>query len=109
MKKLTILLIVPFLSSCSATMESSLSKNSPYAPVNEINGGTVSYLNDGYLSIKEKRREDAYKKMHERCNGPYRIVSEEDRSENMNAAPIGAITYIGVEHHRYIHFECVTQ
>lgn len=104
-----LIVLFPLLTGCSATMETTLNKSTPNAPTNEINGGVVSYLNDGYLSIKQKRREDAYRQMHEQCNGPYQILEEAERSENGSATPIGGMMFYGEEHHRYIRFACVHQ
>jgi hypothetical protein len=48
-----------------------------YAPTNEREqGGVVAYSMVGTSDMVKRRRDDAYKKMHEACNGPYRIVAE---------------------------------
>lgn len=49
---------------------------SEHAPTNEVWGGTVQYNSHGSKWHKEARRKDAYAKMHNFCNGPYRIAHE---------------------------------
>lgn len=107
MKKLLVFLIFPLLTGCSATMESHLSKNTPYAPVNEINGGIVSYLNQGAQFVKDSRRKDAYKKMHDACQGDYKILSEGESAEEGIATPIGNSVLYGQDRYWKIKFECV--
>ena len=54
--------------------------NSQYAPLNEQGiAGEISYCNAGAKSVRDARREDAYKKMFASCGGPYEIVREEDQ------------------------------
>jgi hypothetical protein len=57
-----------------------------YAPVNEVRAnGEVSYLNEGAKMVRDARRTDAYKKMHDHCGGDYEIIKEEDQR-----SPFGA-------------------
>jgi hypothetical protein len=108
MRKLTVLLI--FLTGCSATIETKLSKTDPNAPVNEINGGVVSYLNQGGNSVIESRRKDAYKKMHDYCGGAYKIVQENVNPSGAGVAtPIGNSVFYGTDQYMKIRFECVSQ
>jgi hypothetical protein len=52
----------------------------PFAPVNEARAdGEVSYLNAGAKAVRDARRTDAYKKMHDHCHGEYEILKEEDQ------------------------------
>lgn len=88
-------------------MESRLSKSTPNAPVNEINGGIVSYLNQGYSFAIKKRRENAYAKMHDSCNGDYKIVQEGENLEEGIATNIGNSTIYGQTRYWKIKFECV--
>lgn len=68
------------LLSCAASpVATKIPETSPYAPVNDEVDGEVSYLNAGAKSVRNARREDAYKKMYEHCGGPYEIVREEDQ------------------------------
>lgn len=108
MKPIFLITILAFVG-CSASMDSRLNKQSAYAPVNEINGGAVSYLNQGYQFAIDSRRKDAYKKMHDSCNGPYKIVQENETSGDTTAFPIGGMIYAGQEHRIVIRFECVPQ
>lgn len=107
MKKLFILISIPLLTSCSATMETRLSKSTPNAPVNEINGGIVSYLNQGGTSVIRARRNNAYKKMHDSCNGDYKILEEGERIGAGIATPIGNSVIYDNERHWNIRFECM--
>lgn len=109
MKKLLILLAIPFLSGCSATIETTLRKDTPYAPINEINGGIASYLNQGGDDIIAARRRDAYKKMHKSCNGDYKIITEGEQLGEGIATHIGPSVIYGQDRYWKIKFECVHQ
>lgn len=67
------------LAGCSA---SRVSVNDPstsaYAPANEASGPEISYCNAGPKHARNARREDAYRKMHAACGGPYEIVREHE-------------------------------
>lgn len=78
---LLVLLLPVFLTGCGASLVSVRDIGNPHGPVNEVKGGTVQYLNDGYSTVKEGRRNDAYEKMFTYCDGPYRIVREYVTSE----------------------------
>jgi len=97
------------LSGCTATMQTTTRQSTPYAPTNEIRGGTVSYLDEGADFMRTRRREDAYKKMHDYCGGDYRIVSEGTRTDSGSAMPIGGIVYENVEKTVLIKFACADQ
>lgn len=93
---------------CSASLQTTTKKSTPYAPVNEVHGGTASYLDEGYKFVRVKRREDAYKKMHDYCQGPYKIVNEGVPADNDGTAvPIGGVLFYGGQRHVEIKFECV--
>jgi hypothetical protein len=108
MNKWFALLLFSF-SACSAHMGTPLSKSTPYAPINEINGGTMSYLNQGVESVITKRRQNAYKKMHDYCRGDYRIIEEGERVGDAIISPIGNTLFVGTNRHWKIKFECVHQ
>lgn len=80
-----------------------------YAPVNKSNSdyGVVSYLDEGISSIRKIRRDDAFKKMHELCNGKYRIINESYGESNpvysVNKNLISTLTSTYV----FFTFECV--
>jgi hypothetical protein len=59
----------------------------PYAPSNVTADGDVSYLNAGAKSVRNARRDDAFKKMHAHCNGDYEIVREEDQESVFFGGP----------------------
>jgi hypothetical protein len=68
------------LTACaSSQVNTTIPETSRYAPVNDEIDGEVSYLNAGAKVVRDARREDAYKKMHEHCGGSYKIVREEDQ------------------------------
>ncbi len=82
MRHILLLLLAAVALGCSA---SSVNTNAPesgaYAPANETRAdGEVSYLNAGAKKVRDARRADAYKKMHDHCGGEYEIIKEEDQS-----------------------------
>lgn len=85
--------------------------DSAYAPINEKNGGTVLYLNEGMASVKKRRRQNAYEKMFKSCNGPYKIVNEHttNKQEASFSVPAGfpGTRYESNQDYVYIDFECV--
>jgi hypothetical protein len=93
------------LSGCAAQMMQS-SGESQYAPMNERNGGQVRYLAAGIPPVQRSRREDAYKQMYERCNGRYRIISENSESAGAIVHPVGGAAMVQQGSWRYIDFEC---
>lgn len=99
-----VLLVV--LTGCSATMVTTRG-GGRFAPVNDSKGGTVEYSLEGARSVVEKRRQDAYRKMHAYCGGAYKITSESLRKDGGSAVPIGGVLFYGEERHNYIDFECV--
>lgn len=105
MRKL--ILLIPFIIGCQATMESTYNKNNKNAPINEINGGIVSYLNQGANNVISKRRSDAYKKMHDYCRGPYQILTEGEFLGEGIATPVGDSVMYGQVRHWKIRFECI--
>jgi hypothetical protein len=97
---------------CSASMVTKpgtvASAPAAYAPVNEgARPGVVKYLNEGIGSVREKRRQDAYKKMHEACGGPYRIDAEGPRVEGGVVVPVGDAAAVIPSQYWYIQFSCV--
>ena len=84
--------------------------HSKYAPVNsQEQYGVVSYLDKGFSSAA--RREDAYKKMYEVCNGKYKIIRESSKNigatynaYQYNKYSSGTATNIS---RRYIQYTCV--
>jgi hypothetical protein len=69
------------LAGCSASsIDTSAPDHGEHAPANmRDSDGQVSYLNAGAKRVRNQRREDAYRKMHEHCGGDYEIVREEDQ------------------------------
>lgn len=79
--RLAILLTSLALFRCSASsINTAAPESGPYAPANQVKAdGEVSYLNAGAKRVRDARRSDAYKKMHDHCGGDYDIVKEEDQ------------------------------
>lgn len=110
MKYLVLGLLV---SGCAANMVSGPggSDGLDYAPVNEgQRPGLVKYLNQGADFVIRGRRADAYKQMHDSCNGPYKIDSEGPQSEGQ----VGVVASSGLfastgSQYWYIHFSCVSE
>lgn len=90
-------------------------KKSQYAPINETVEtrpiGITSYMNEGVSAVREARREDAYKKMFNACNGKYKILGESssETGDFYYAQNMGSATYISnlSSSYVYIKFECV--
>ena len=90
--------------------------NSKYAPESEKQAdgiGVVSYLNEGIASIREARREDAYKKAFESCDGKYDIVAETSNytdpmyiTNQSSYSKSTYNTYSVQSEYRYIYFKC---
>lgn len=104
-----LLAIFATLSSCTATMVSKPGAvDSKYAPLNETNrAGLIKYLNQGGDSVIDKRREDAYKKMYDACQGKYVINKEGPRTEGgviVQSAP-NIATHSSTQYW-YISFSC---
>lgn len=103
------LLAVLLVTGCHAKMISSAAPSTdPNAPVNEGSRlGLVSYKTDGAGFVREKRREHAYKQMHESCGGPYRIVSEGDQVEGGVVVAGEHVAVSKARHVWYIQYACV--
>ena len=94
----------------------SVKTQSKYAPDSEkkSNGvGVVSYMNEGHSSIRGARREDAYKKMYEACDGKYDIYDETSAYTNpmyiTQKSPTlknTFNTYSAQSEYRYFYFSC---
>lgn len=90
--------------------------DSKYAPESEkrANGiGVVNYLNEGILSIRNARREDAYKKAFEACDGKYEILDERSNytdpmyiTSQSSYSSDTYNTYSVQSEYRYIYFRC---
>lgn len=90
--------------------------DSKYAPESEkrANGiGVVNYLNEGISSIRKARREDAYKKAFEACDGKYKILDERSNytdpmyiTNQTSYSSDTYNTYSVQSEYRYIYFRC---
>jgi hypothetical protein len=75
---------------------------SQYGPTDAVPGGMVRYSNEGSDSDINRRREDAYKKMFDACDGKYKITSEHVSAE---VAMIGRVPYN--YKYVYIDYDCI--
>lgn len=93
----------------SVQMVSPPSSGSAYAPVNEggSRAGLIKYLNEGADTVRKQRREDAYKQMHDACNGPYKIDAEGSSGKGGTYINSGLSSFWIQSNHRYIQFSCV--
>ncbi len=104
LRLIVLIVISALLTGCtSATLQI---RDSKYGPVGEKRGGTTSYLNDGANSAVRKRRELAYKKMYELCDGRYKITNEYDRSDDAVGFVYGGVASAHRDTYRYIEFDC---
>lgn len=93
----------------SADMVSPPNSGSAYAPVNEgARSGVIKYLNDGADFVRKQRREDAYKQMHQACNGHYRIDAEGANPEGGGVINSGPTAFFVQSNYWYIQFSCIT-
>ena len=109
-KRLAILLLSIGITGCSAKLVSApgAKSGSAYAPVNEQSlPGVVRYSAKGIKPVVNSRREAAYKKMFETCNGKYKILGESFDSEGGVIVPVGNLAAYSPRRYVYIHFECV--
>lgn len=80
---------------------------SEFAPINEkARTGIVRYLNDGADFVTARRREDAYQRMYEACDGPYSIVAEGPRNEGGAVIPLDDLQFATPTQYWYIEFRC---
>lgn len=93
---------------CTADFVTKTGSTSAYAPVNEVRGGEIKYLNQGAESIRQARRNDAYQKMSEYCGGKYKITTEGERAGDSLVAADAAGASVMTEHYWHIRFECVS-
>lgn len=109
MKILMMTLIALYITSCATAdiVQSVGGSGSAYAPTNDSQRpGIVKYLNDGADFIVKARREDAYKKMYESCNGKYKIVNEGPQAEGGAMTPVGNSYMYSQFNYWYISFQC---
>jgi len=108
--KIFICIIASISLGCSATsvIQPGSSSKSKYAPINEeVRTGIIRYLNQGASFVRNSRREDAYKKMYNFCNGKYTILNEGIRSEGGVITPIGNSATFSDIQYVYIEYRCV--
>jgi hypothetical protein len=78
-----------------------------YGPTDGAPGGTVRYSNEGSESAINRRREDAYKKMFDACDGKYKITSEHVSAE-VAAVPIAGVGIVPYSYkYVYIEYDCI--
>ena len=90
-------------------------KVSKYAPVNEVVEpraiGITSSMNEGASFVRKGRREDAYKKMYDACDGKYKILGESssETGDFYYTQAMGNALYTSnlSSTYVYIKFECV--
>lgn len=97
---LVLLLLVSTLACTASRIEPQVPESGPYAPANQERiDGEVAYLDAGARAVRNARREDAFRKMHEFCGGRYVIVREE-LAESANVLALGG-------RQRRIYFRCL--
>ena len=104
-KSLNSLLILFFLSACSATSVTYPTKPE-YAPKGYKSRGVIKYLNQGLDSIIQQRRENAFKQMYEACDGNYKIISEGQQADGGLTTVYNGSLIHSDTHYWYITYEC---
>ena len=69
-------------------------------------GGVVRYLNTGFHSWRNARRNDALKQMSGFCRGAYDVTAEGPRSKFGADMPIGDKVSFEADEYWYMRFEC---
>lgn len=80
-----------------------------YAPKDYKPRGIVKYLNDGLESMRASRKEDAFKRMHDNCNGKYKVLDESPREESpgiSHGTSTGGSVWAASQY-LYISYECL--
>ncbi|MCG7584591.1 hypothetical protein [Photobacterium sp. OFAV2-7] len=80
MKFISIFFSALLLIGCSAgEIQSNTDHLSPYAPLNASDTGihSIAYLDEGADLVRDARREDAFKKMFDYCDGRYVLLDEQ--------------------------------
>ena len=104
---------VGLLTGCTTTqlIMSPGGESSEYAPINEaMRPGLIRYVWSEERETEHERRMDAYEQMWKACNGKYRLLDEEARTE-----PTGLLTtpngngHVTTITYWYIEFECVRE
>lgn len=84
---------------------------SEYAPLNKQDDlyGIVSYLDEGAQSVRDARRENAFKKMYESCEGKYLLLEEGNSESNPMFSTYGNTTFTTTSTTVFLKFECVSE
>ena len=102
------LILVLLLAGCSSTHVTKPTVPK-YAPQGYKAKGAIKYLNAGMSFIIKKRREDAFKEMHEGCGGKYKITYEGPRESGSSMTTYNSATNTLNTHsssYWYIEYEC---
>lgn len=82
-----------------------------YAPADAATNkqGVVRYLNQGYYSVIQDRRKQAYRAAYESCAGKWKIVSEGPRGSGatMHVKTHQNMGFSQTDEYWYINFQCV--
>jgi hypothetical protein len=102
--KSILLIFLIFLTSCATKSIDVQKPTKPeHSPSDYNPKGVVKYYNQGNDSIIALRKEDAFKRMSENCNGKYKVLEEGVRNEG------GVIVYgvFAQDQYWYITYECI--
>ncbi|WP_454781687.1 hypothetical protein [Legionella sp. WA2022007384] len=92
---------------CSADML--VSPTSKYGPTDGDKTGRIRYLAEGASTVIEARRNDAFKKMYNACNGHYKILGDTSKDKLIGASDYNddkGSSFVGSMEYVYIRFEC---
>lgn len=107
MKSFSLIVFFLYISSCATADLVHPVGGSAYAPTNDSQRpGLVKYLNQGAEFVIKARREDAYKKMFESCDGKYKIVNEGQQADGGSMTPVGNSYMYSQFNYWYISFIC---
>lgn len=104
---LFILIYGLLIAGCGADML--VSPGGKYGPTDGDKAGRIKYLAEGVSSVIEARRNDAFKKMYNACNGHYKILDDTSKDKLIGSSDYngyGGSSFIGSMEYVYIRFEC---
>jgi len=116
MKRIALVCVFVFFGCNTARFVTKFEAIDPkYAPVNpRPRGGVVAYPTWGTEAATKRMRTDAYKKMHEYCDGKYKIAEEKIVSSSADHSTYpdghgGTYTTAYGSEEMMITFECLTE
>lgn len=105
--KIILMCLLLFITACSST-DVTKPTRPEHAPKDYKPKGMVKYNNEGLDYLKASRKEDAFKRMSENCNGKYKVTEEGPMGETgiSHGTATGGSVW-GTSQYWYIGYECL--